>query len=1714
MTFVVRIPFIEFEALVWPQGDAPTRLESATLSYLLAFEDVGRSLEEITDFLCVGRPATLELVAGLWRRDWVTIDLRTGTIWLRPTVANEAKAPGRAKAARFAHLGTAEKPERIDLAYDLLTGQVVPGLRERAVGAGDDRDTCGPKPGNAGPFDQPLDGWTDLAPETISAALRDHPRYRQLETMGREPPVVDLPPPRASLRRDAVRYARIRFRAQRELDGSIRLTPSNSSGIGRVPPLARALDRIGPKIADYLLAEEVLGPAAKGGPMRQRLEDAAKSVVAGAAAPASARLRLRLEVEKIVEAAKNNDLVAQSDAERCARALLPELDNELRNRMRFSPKKIEALPKRAKIDEAMRRLICTPPRNGCADPRFLITAPSIAAGADLAKWDAAFQDFIRLQEQAGEDGASHLHARTRQRLLAIRWRPARPADADRTRRGLAGFVRKEDDLKDAQAAGDPSVRDVSIVACDGNQLIISNVSPFSQEREEGCGVSVVFEGGRALAQLEQRFVRGFEDASKAADLRAAVGGEGRFLVEPPEHDESPPAPPGGWPQPLKDYDDDDVDVDVDDEDDSAVARRLRAEDWRGFPQSLDDWIAKRPSVELLFDDEIHDEAVAMIATAPVEEPVAVVLSDAVHGVTAELFDALAECAKKRPAGQMHVWLPSVVSDGMVAEFGDRLNGASVARLPDRGASTPIAVIARGAALFAVDGVARRRTGFKARRGLVRLGLALRGPSVRNVAEALKSILPATLQFDVRAPTAAASVGDLSGRLAKWRDSFKSRPLGLGLDVIEELDAKHVGALERLESVAGADLDADFRRAAAKFRAQKALKKDNIEAARIALLADGAPEGLFVDALFCEPSSDAGASFRRELLFAATAGVPVRVDSLPTDLAKLIADRETAAALALALMRPEAGALAYAVTAWSLAEEEGPAVELIEALTERAMLPSPPSFRLAVEASADSTTADEIAEELRGSLASHRTVDRANKETNRVKAILYEKVEDKRDVLGQIEAALNSGGSEKVSRVEAALRGASEAKGRDVGAIKNWRPTAQRLLTAAVKVNQDRNPTDDDVIGRRREWLIGAISNDLTLAAKWVGAVRRESAVDPEAAAATARVGKAAAAWRSEPGEKPGRVETALHLALERAASGDEPVEAQLWRYPAMMTMHEVVKERNWSAMRDAVLAEEWTGAAETAAGYFDELLAFDRFEEADALLTCWPVPLDDDDAGEMRRRLDDRVGKALDDLATHARTVILRKTLLGLIASDVDHACREVIAASSDPAPAQPARASAALRAAEENMEKRALALVGELRERAASHEKEATRVRADRLLLHDEIGTAQAVLLGRLGAADGDSLPPILNDAAERALRALNRHGDASQLNEGLPAARVAALKALLSLAQTDGAADESVAERAIVALSAALSTTPVGGELVELDDADGDALRFRCISGGLVAATPPVLAQDNGVVFVTVPRSKEAQARAVDNGQWDDLFVAPRRIAGSLERPHLDIDDLFAILAQNAPQARADAFAARVAAQAGAASAICWPGTDDASRAAALASFTGVEAADFTAPQSPEAIQHFVRRLRLRLGIRFSGDRKRDEVEVRAVEDIIAHWAGGLRLNAAEILLRANRHGVIAAPTLGSRLRRRETWRPLARRALELAGLPLELGQELIEAFILFGEDLRIDPDTLSREFGDTAGLSIEGLVERSGLVSETEGGITLVDAAFLSMLEAGEV
>ena len=1709
MTFVVRIPFVEFEALIWPQGDAPTHLESAALTFLLAFEG-GRSLEEITDFLCVGRPAALELVAGLWRRDWVVIDMREGTICLRPTVAEVASA--RPKKKRFAHLGTAERPERIDLAFDLLTGQVVPGLGALAIDAGDDRDTCGPKPGKAGPFDQPLDGWTDLAPETISAALREHPDYHRLEQSGRESPVVDLPPPKGAIRRDAVRYVRIYFRAQRGLDGSIRLSPSNCSGPRRPTSLNRALDRIGSKIADYLLAEE--GPAAEGGPMYQRLEDGVDTSVASMRTPTSARLRLRLEVKKIVEAAEDNDRKTQLDAEKRARALLSELDSELRNRMRFPLEQIKVLPKRTDIDEAMQELIRTPPRKDCANPRFLVTAPSIAVGTDLAKWDTDFKGLFQSQGQMGEGRFRSPQVGAHQRLLAIRWRPARPDDAVPIRRALSGFVRKEGDLKDAQAPDDSSVRDVALVACDGNRLIVSNVSPFSKESKEGCGFSVVFEGRRALGKLEQRFIRGFEDQSKAADLRAAVGGEGRFSVEPPELDEFelPPAPPGGWPQPSKENGDD---IRADDEDESAADRRLRAEDWRVFPQHLDEWIAKRPSVELLFDDEIHDEAVAIITMAPSEEPVAVVLSDAVHGIEAELFDALAECASERSAGQLCVWLPSSVSDGLIAEFDDRLHGAIVARLPDNSASAPIAVITRGAGLFAVDGVARRRTGSTARRGLVRLGLALRGPeAAQHVAKALGAIIPVSMRFDAKSSAVATTVGDLSDRLANWRASFDERPLRLGLDVIKDLDAMHVGAIERMESVAGEDIDADFLRAVAKFRAQRKLEQNDFEATRVAFSADGTPECLFMDSLLCEPATDVGAVLRRELLFATTAGVPVRIDSLPTGLPKLLANRETVAALALALMRPDAGDLAYAVLARSLAEEREPAVELIEALTERAMLQSPPSFQLPIEAATDGPTADEIAAKLRGSLSSHRTVDRNNKVTNHVKATLYEQVEDKRGVLGKIEAALVSGGSKVASRVEAALCGAPEVKRRDVSVIKDWSPTAQTLLAAAVKVNQARYPKADIAIKPDRQWLVRAISKDLALAAEWVAAVRSERVVDKEATAAASKTASAVGVWRSQLGEKLGSVETALRRALERAECGEEPVEIQLWRYPSLLTMPEAVKDRNWREMRDAAFAEEWIGTAETAKEYFTELLTTNRFEEADVLLTRWPTPLNNDSGDELKRRLDEKVINVLDDLAMRARAIRLRKTLLGLISPEIDYACREVFKASSDPAPAKYSRAADALKDAEKELDEHTLALEEELRE-LASHENEAIRTRIGRLLSQKEIGTARAALRGGLGDANGDPLPPILDDTTERTLRRLNRQREALQTDENLPAVSVVALKALGSLAETDNAADEQAVEHAIVALSAALSTIRGGEDLVELDKIDGDVFRFRCISGGLVAAVPPFLVQDNGFVFVTVPRSKEALSRVVDNGQSDDLVVAPRRIVRSPRAPHVDIEDLYTILAQNIPQARADTFSARIAVQArSTASAIRWPGTTDTERATALASFTCVKAADFATPQPPEVIRQFVRRLRQRLGIRFSGDRKRDEFEISAVEDIVTHWAGGLRLNAIEILLRANSDGVIATSTLGSKLRRQETWRPLARRALELAGLPLELGQELIDTFIVLGEDLQIDPAVLSREFGDEAGLSIKGLVERSGLVRETKGGVKLVDAAFLSMLEAGEV
>ncbi len=126
------LPYVPFIAAVFPQGERiPSYLEKAVLFLVEGRHRAADPLpiDELIYQLALGEPAGRELINGLWRKGWIIINGREGTLHLSQPMHDRIDKYGT--ETDFSGLGSGEAPIQKRCCFDLITGRAFVAPTER-----------------------------------------------------------------------------------------------------------------------------------------------------------------------------------------------------------------------------------------------------------------------------------------------------------------------------------------------------------------------------------------------------------------------------------------------------------------------------------------------------------------------------------------------------------------------------------------------------------------------------------------------------------------------------------------------------------------------------------------------------------------------------------------------------------------------------------------------------------------------------------------------------------------------------------------------------------------------------------------------------------------------------------------------------------------------------------------------------------------------------------------------------------------------------------------------------------------------------------------------------------------------------------------------------------------------------------------------------------------------------------------------------------------------------------------------------------------------------------------------------------------------------------------------------------------------------------------------------------------------------------------------
>ncbi len=700
MSFRILIPCMAFTVRVEVYGsDKPTLFEQALLKFLWAAEEA--SLDEIVDFLGLGKAIALDILLELWNRRWTEVNLVSDRVKLVTDVRR------RVENDDFSNMKGADNAIELKFIFDLIEGKVVPLVHEAALrGPGGPAYTC-PKlpraPGKTGRFEMALDGYLQASNGELLRALKMHPIYPRIAGDDLSDLQISIPTPEADVEPRHVRYVGVFFDPVVTEDETLELKVND--------------DRPELRFLGQELQETIVDRLDDGSPLLAALKDSATrrtTVSPEQSPPLSSFLH---QVGDLTGWANNPEAdIGTGELERLrdlwgkARGWITTLAER-----RADPGgAAQAHAGRAAVDKALRAALTQ------SAGALVLTSPEIDPQY-LAEGDPTVLHQI---EQLHAAGSRNLYIQTSTSI------------AKRARDALAVLGDNPGTAYSERPPGSVRTRS-SLVLFDGNKLMISSEPLLKDSSEMAITISYrprnLGLGANALQDLLDRLSKDFAlDLEAGQRLRGETFGAASAAAERAEE----PDETGRSFQSLLAAIDDLVGRlpradDPDTEAGESTALRLMLRELGQHVAELDHWVrAESQGADLLFDSDIFDEVLELVRSTPTDHPLAIGLSSRRDlGGSAVLLGAIARRAAASGA-PVFLHLPGDKRlEEHVLELSRRFDGSNRIKVLTSRPGTRWGfgfAMAPGRCILAAEGVAYRLRNVGRNRPGTVIGLSLYG----------------------------------------------------------------------------------------------------------------------------------------------------------------------------------------------------------------------------------------------------------------------------------------------------------------------------------------------------------------------------------------------------------------------------------------------------------------------------------------------------------------------------------------------------------------------------------------------------------------------------------------------------------------------------------------------------------------------------------------------------------------------------------------------------------------------------------------------------------------------------------------------------------------------------------------------------------------------------------------------------------------------------
>lgn len=255
------LPYIPFRVSIYPQGmSVPSYLEKAVIMLIEGRVQSGAPLpiDELIYLLALGEPAGREMINGLWRKGWIILNGREGTVHLSKEMHNRLDSNHElAVEPDWSDLASGEPPTNVDCCFDLITGKPLSVPADRMQNLPSPPFIIEPfyPQSQSAPYGVPMLGFMDLNQKDILDALRSVKSVAQMRRTSETIEIQILPPEHFPTLRD-IRFLRLFFHVDRDINDHLSLTSAED----RNPLLGELANAVSRPIEDKILNQTTPTP--------------------------------------------------------------------------------------------------------------------------------------------------------------------------------------------------------------------------------------------------------------------------------------------------------------------------------------------------------------------------------------------------------------------------------------------------------------------------------------------------------------------------------------------------------------------------------------------------------------------------------------------------------------------------------------------------------------------------------------------------------------------------------------------------------------------------------------------------------------------------------------------------------------------------------------------------------------------------------------------------------------------------------------------------------------------------------------------------------------------------------------------------------------------------------------------------------------------------------------------------------------------------------------------------------------------------------------------------------------------------------------------------------------------------------------------------------------------------------------------------------------